>query len=100
MTSFDNDEWAKTNAALPSMRCVCGHWDTEHAAFVSRVRPGRTRTFCDHCACRSWMTPDDERAMHAARSRATDAEIDAELARRDDRIDGGLGTGYIGEFDR
>ncbi len=64
-------EWEDANHALPSMRCVCGHWDTEHAAFVSKVRPGRTRTFCDGCDCRSWMTPEDEREMNAARSRAT-----------------------------
>lgn len=75
----------------PSMKCVCGHWDTEHAAFTRNVRPGLTRTFCDHCECRSWQTP--------ARARATvDTALDAELAERDDRIDAGLGTGYIGEF--
>jgi hypothetical protein len=51
---------------LPSMKCVCGHWDTDHAAFTANVRPGVTRTFCDHCDCRHWLTPADVIASPAA----------------------------------
>jgi hypothetical protein len=88
----------------PSMRCVCGHWDTEHAAFTKNIRPGKTRTFCDHCDCRSWLSRDDGQValIDAAdyinpRSRLG-RESDEEMAARDDQIDAGLGTGYIGEF--
>jgi hypothetical protein len=55
------------SAVLHSMRCVCGHWDTEHAAFTADIRPGITRTFCDHCDCHSWMTPSDQAAMRTPR---------------------------------
>ena len=48
-----------TDDTRPSMRCVCGHRDTEHAAFTGNITPGVTRTLCDHCDCRHWMTPDD-----------------------------------------
>jgi hypothetical protein len=44
------------------MKCVCGHWDTEHAAFTRNVKPGVTRTLCDHCPCRHWMTREDAAA--------------------------------------
>jgi len=55
------DAFLTANGALPSMKCECGHWDTQHAAFIAKIRPGRTRTFCDECDCRSWITPDERR---------------------------------------